>query len=678
MKKILIIIGILVLLAVGAVVALAMLVDPNAFRPLIARQVQEATDREVLITGDLSWTFWPRLGISMGAAELGNPPGMEEHRPLLTVGSAELFVDVTPLFRKRLQVGEIVLHDVAVHVLTLDDGRSNLDNLRQPEPEDAREDPRSVPDRTEEPTPETATEREWEIVVEGLRMANAEIVIDDRQAGRTTEVRDLHLTLSRFAPGEWVSIALEGRADVDQVSMANTLRAEARLAPDFQLLELRDVKADVVARGDDVPGGSKVVAVQGEVRLDMEGRVAVIDPLLFSLDDLRLVGDLRVDYSGKPEIAAAFTADTLDLNPLLRELKNQRTVNGLNGSARPDGTSGKTEGFENDMAGDVRGQESAAASSTNAVQDSVSSDERQLSREEPDLSILESVNGQLSLYVATVLADELRLTDSRMALSLRDGQLTLQDLLTHAFAGQINLSALLDSAVAPPTYIVDLRVQGVEAQEALIALAQTNILSGTAEVAAELQGAGLSEHAVMHGLRGNLSLDFVDGALWGVNLPHEVRKVHAAFRGRTIGETDLVQKTDFTSLSGSFQIGDAKAVTQDLAMASPLLRMNGEGVLELPTKSVDMVVDVGVVGTLEGQHGREWEELKGLTIPLRISGPLSDPNFALNVDDALRQRAAEEAEKLKGKAKQELERTLRRQLGDDAEEGLGGLLKKLF
>ncbi|GAB6058575.1 AsmA family protein [Desulfonatronum parangueonense] len=679
MKKVLIALGILVLLAVGAVVALAMLVDPNAFRPLIARHVQEATDREVVITGDLSWTFWPRLGISMGAAELGNPQGMEEHRPLLVVGSAELFVDVTPLFHKRLQVGEVVLHDVAVHILTLEDGRSNLDNLREPKAADAPEDPSTVPDRQEEPTPGMENGRDWEIVVEGLRMANAEIVIDDRQTGRTAEVSDLHLTLSRFVPGEWVTIDLEGMADVEEVSTKSSLRAEARLAKDFQLLELRSVRADVVARGEAVPGEAKVVAVEGEARIDLDSREAVVEPLLFSVDDLRLVGDLRVDYSGKPVIVAAFTADTLDLNPLLQELKELQSANGRNDPGETGlGAAGGMNNSGEDAPGDAQGSRSTATPPTDSVQGSGNTADGQLSRDEPDLSGLQSVDGQLSLYAATVLADEFRFTDSSLALSLRDGRLTLQDLITHAFAGRINLSALLDGSAALPTYVVDLQVQDMEIQDALIALAETNILSGTADISAELQGTGLSEYALMHGLRGNLVLNFVDGALWGVNLPQEVRKVHAAFRGRTVEDADLVQKTDFTSLSGSFQIGDARAVTRDLAMASPLLRMTGEGLLELPTKNVDMVVDVGVVGTLEGQEGREWEELKGLTVPLRISGPLNDPNFSLNVDDALRQRAAEEAEKLKGKAREELERTLRRELGDDAEEGLGGLLKKLF
>jgi len=695
MKKIIAGLAIVVLLVLVAVAGLIVFVDPNDLRPVIAEQVKESTGRDLVLAGDLAWSFYPRLGIAMGAAELGNPPGMEQHAPLFAMAGARLSLDVLPLFRKQLHINEVVLQDVAVNLLVLEDGRSNLDGLSGQDGSERNQDLGPGPDQDAElPKPEFGPKTQsgpgpknqsgpesqarpgsetqpgsglagWDISIAGVRIVNAGMRIDDRQAGTMTEISPVNLSISHLVPDQWVGMSLDAAASMDQMRTRQSLQAQARLAADLATLELRDVRMEVEALGEKIPGGKKVFRMQANAVIDLESGALTVDPLQLEMDDLRLAGNLDVTLADKPLILAEFNADTLDFNPLLRELRAmdsgpQDAPGGDQGPAR-DGQPGQDQGDSQPQPVDEEDIQ-----------------EGQLSREEPDLSGLSAVNARLTFKAGALLVDALELTDTSLEAGLQDGQLRLRELQTHAFGGKIQLSALLNAAKAPARYVLDVQAGGLRARDALTALAGTDILSGTAAMTAGLQGEGLSAHALRHAPRGEVALKFEDGALWGINIPLELRRIQALLKGRTLPEENAQRKTDFSSLSASFQIQDGRAETRDLAMASPLLRMDGHGVVMLPEERMDMRLDVGVVGTLEGQQGKEWEELRGLRIPLRVSGPLAQPSFALDADDVLTQRAEQEVEKLKEKGEEKLRDKLREELGDEAGEGVGGLLKKLF
>lgn len=70
---------------------------------------------------------------------------------------------------------------------------------------------------------------------------------------------------------------------------------------------------------------------------------------------------------------------------------------------------------------------------------------------------------------------------------------------------------------------------------------------------------------------------------------------------------------------------------------------------------MDYRIKVAIVGTLSGQGGAALQELKGLTIPLRIHGTFSEPRFRVDLQEALtaQEKAKLEARKQELKAKEE-------------------------
>ncbi len=68
-------VAMLLVLAVGIAIAVALLFDPKEFQPLLAQSVEKATGRKLTLAGDIGLDFFPCCSIRLGHAALGNPPG---------------------------------------------------------------------------------------------------------------------------------------------------------------------------------------------------------------------------------------------------------------------------------------------------------------------------------------------------------------------------------------------------------------------------------------------------------------------------------------------------------------------------------------------------------------------------------------------------------------------------
>jgi AsmA protein len=126
-------------------------------------------------------------------------------------------------------------------------------------------------------------------------------------------------------------------------------------------------------------------------------------------------------------------------------------------------------------------------------------------------------------------------------------------------------------------------------------------------------------------------------------------------------------KTDFSSLTGSFIAKNGVINNQDLLVKSPLLRIDGAGKINLPKEGINYGLKVSIVESANGQGGKDLTDLKGLTIPVKITGSFDNPKPTVDLASLFKNKAKEEvkakiADKLKGK------------LGDDLGGLLGGVL----
>jgi len=166
---------------------------------------------------------------------------------------------------------------------------------------------------------------------------------------------------------------------------------------------------------------------------------------------------------------------------------------------------------------------------------------------------------------------------------------------------------------------------------------------------------GNTVSALKKALDGNASLKMADGAVKGIDIAGSIRNAKArlgALSGEHEQAADKAQKTDFSELTATFKIAKGVARNNDLSLKSPLLRVGGEGEVNIGEDRLNYLVKASIVGTSKGQGGRDSDELRGVTVPVRVAGPLEKPSYKLDfgkaATESARQRLGDELQKRLG------------------------------
>ena len=221
------------LMLVVAALLLPRVVDPNDFRNHIEQAVAETTGRDFAIEGDIGLSFFPWLGLRLGAVEMGHAEGFEQADPFARIEGAQIRVRVLPLFRGRAEVDTLVLDGLQLHLARDATGRFNWDDLA-PEEGPAADEPTPVSEPRESDLTRDPLEA---LAVGGLRLNNATISWRDAISGETYRVSDLTLDIGAIAGGESVPLALRLRLESSEPELTGELRLSTRL--DFDLVKQR-------------------------------------------------------------------------------------------------------------------------------------------------------------------------------------------------------------------------------------------------------------------------------------------------------------------------------------------------------------------------------------------------------------------------------------------------------
>src|SRR6185503_7668889 len=222
----------------------------------------------------------------------------------------------------------------------------------------------------------------------------------------------------------------------------------------------------------------------------------------------------------------------------------------------------------------------------------------------------------------------LNIGDARLAPVAIDATLTSGVLKTQisnlgAYGGNANGDLSIDASTANPTYALRADLTGVRALPLLKSLADFDKLDGRMQAKIGVRSSGNSQRAIMTDLSGTAFAVFQDGAIRGLNVAQMIRSLTAStLSGWQESEQ---QATDLSQLSASFKIDKGQAVTTDLNLIGPLVKMTGAGTIDLGTKQIGFRVEPKLVMTTEGQ-GRSGDPV-GFGIPVMIEGPWDAPRI---------------------------------------------------
>lgn len=707
MKKLLIFVAVPVFVVIAAVLALVLLVNPNQFKPLIVEQAQKHTGLELVIEGDISWQFFPSIGFELGQTELRNPEGFTQPN-LFKVDTVGVDVSVTPLFSNQLEIGNITLDGAEFYLETLKDGRKNIDALTQAA---ATQESEPVADTTAEsasvPQEKSAAEASnWTINLAGVTISNALFEMDDKQAGSFTKLYDVSLNLSEFAVDTWTTATFAASGENNQQKFSANGSAEFKLAEGFASYALRNI--DLNAKFND-PATSIDSAKIGldtfefdkvsQLTYAVVGKAAGLDL------DLKGSGELTVDSAiskvtlNKLTLDSTFKGDTLPQSPMkvdmLSDLSFDLTKSHLSFvleklQANAIALDGKADVTLSEIPkirfslhspnidldeflglGNTPETESTAPSGSAAGSTSNSVSSAPAKEVEPDLSALKTLDVKGDITIDKFKASNAKMQNVKTAFSVNRGIAELTSFTSNLYQGSISATAKLDARKTPATYTANKKIKGVKVQPLLVDVANNDMLEGTGNIDVNIKGKSLTPTGIKKNLVGTIVINFEDGAVNGINVAQLIRENYAKIKGEKVESKGEAQKTDFSAMKATLKVDKGWVSTNDLSAQSPLLRVTGQGKANFINETVDFLVRTSIVGSLEGQGGKSIDDLKDVTIPIKVTGQWAAPKFALVFDDVLKQKAQKEVdrgvEKLTDKIKDE-----------KTKEAVDGLLKGLF
>lgn len=691
----------LVLLLAAAAIILPMIIDPNDYKDEIITQVQQQTGRDLKIDGDLKLSVFPWLGLDIGGLELSNAKGFGE-QPFAVVNSAAVRVKLMPLLSRQLEVDTIGLDGLKLNLAKSKSGQTNWDDLVKGGADD-------------KPAPVDAAEGRGlaGFRIGGVDISDATIRWDDRSSGQQYAVEQFFLKSGAITADSPVSLELGARlqSKAPELTAQVDLQGTVSLDEAAGLLRIKGLNLDLEATSPELKQGSVKANLVADVSLALNGQSLTVNDLIVTADDLKLSGNLKgSDLNSQPAFSGSLALaefnlrswmdgqgmmvpETADPEVLTRlaaqfELASQGATTrvdklqiGLDDSRISGNASVKGEAIGFALEVDKINldrylppvkEEEAAKTESSAGGSKATGDELLL-----PVDLLRSLNLNGSLKIGQMIINKLTAREIQVTVKAGNGKLSLDNRIGAFYQGSFKGLVNLDVSGKTPQMQTDNQASSIQAGPMLQDLVGKDKFDGKGNFQLKLASSGNSMNSLKRGLNGNLDFSFEDGAVKGFNLAQMIREGKAKLKGESLPKDSAPPQTDFSEMSGSAVIRNGVLDNQDLLAKSPFLRVTGAGQVNLVAETLDYLVKPVIVSTAVGQGGEGLDELKGVPIPVKLSGPYADPKFTIDWAQVATASQKAKLEEKKVEVKEKLE-VKKQEAKEQLEDKLKGKLKGLF
>ena len=328
-KIILGVLGTLVALLVIAAISLTTLVDPNDYKEEINTAVYDATGRNLDFKGDMSLTFFPWFGISIGEVSMENPQEFGGGT-FASIASAKASVKVLPLFYREIEFSDFVLDGLTLHLVKNKKGAENW-KFTPPQKEVVKPKRRgsiveSAPSKQTNndsiPNDSTALAA---LFIESLSVTNTTVTYDDQRAGTSYAVKDLSLKSSALRAGEKFTLNIQGMAEAQQPAIQSPFQItiEATPAENFSQIDVTKTNIVLEPKGESIPSGQATIQQNSSFTVNLKDKSVSIHKaeLTAYTAILSMTGELNyaknLDFRGNLNMNADYrqVAKTMGISP---------------------------------------------------------------------------------------------------------------------------------------------------------------------------------------------------------------------------------------------------------------------------------------------------------------------------------------------------------------------------
>lgn len=606
-------IGVLLVAALVAAIALLTQYDYNALKPDIAALVKDATGRELVINGDLNLavSLSPKLSVSdvtFSNAKWG------QKGPMVQLDTLSAKVDLLSLMQGRVDIDYVILDGLKVVLETNSKGLANWEfktaKMKKEEAAAAAVAPKEKSDGLSL----TPSARD-------IRLQNVDVTYIDGTTGKRMHLllaradftadsftAPMHATLAAAYQGVNIGAVLElgslsqlitSTGDAFPVNIK--LNAPGLIATVVGRVELPESGMNVAARVDvSVTDTATLSALSGASLPDLNGLKAGLKikgggvQYAFNAINVRvkgsdLGGNVTVNLAGKrPKITGKLNSKMLDIDKLL----GAKMTPGVAADTGPQVAGGKAQG--------------------NAP--------RIFSADPLALAGMKVADLDLNIKVDRALVSKLNLTAVNVGLKLNAGKLVVDPLSMKLEGGQIKGNALLNGAAKLPSFKIKTTVRQLDVGRVLKAVGQGDLVTLGLNGKVNLSSKGASVQQWMAGLNGTVKFSGRNGHI-----------NDDAFSSFTSGLGNILPWANQADASLIKCAVINVPVKKGVALANAVL-IDTPGFAVAVTGNVDLrseLLHLTIVPKAKNAS------LASFAVPLRVKGPLAAPYVDADPKDVL-------------------------------------------
>lgn len=407
--------------------------------------------------------------------------------------------------------------------------------------------------------------------------------------------------------------------DVKQPEQAFKLKFSSPVTGSIeaQQFNLSDLKLALNATGEKLPGKSINSELRGSVQADL-GRQSIHANLAGGLLQSQIKAKLAVNNFNVPMIRYDLEIDQFDADPYMPKKAADAKEKDKSKKAEP---------------------------------------------EQPfDLSALKALNLEGSLRIGALKAANVKVAQLRVDVKARNGLVDISPLSARLYQGSMDGKVSVNAATN--SFAINEKLTGIDIAPLMKDAADLELVEGKGNVALDLTTGGNTVSGLKKALNGKASVDLANGAIKGINLSKLVQGMQSLGKNtttQTLG-VDKNEKTDFSEFKASFKVKNGVAHNDDLAVKSTVLRITGNGDIDIGHDSINYNAKAIFAKTEQGRTG---------TLPVYVYGPFDDLKFKVDyaalLKDVAKQRLDEKKEQVKEDAKARMQEELKK--------GLKGLFK---
>lgn len=608
MKRFLIFICSLLVIVALAIAAIPFLLTADFVGDKLKETVAAQTGRTLELKGGLKFRLWPNIMVEAKQASLSNPPGMATGQ-FAVIDTLRVNVAVMPLLSRQVDIREITLVGPRLSLLVDQKGRENWSFGK-------------AADR--QASGNNTGDEAGSNLVDGVRLApivitKGDVRFLDERSGSTFAAENVNITIKvggANGPVEakgnlvWnkqkVSVAsflkspttLTGRGSAMDLALNSALlsmqfNGRAKIEKGLGLAGTLNVETPSIRKlaawtGNRLAPGRGLGAFKAKAALDLGGKSIKLNKARIALDGMNAQGTATISLAGtRPALTAVLGMDRVDVNAYLDK--------------PPAGKSGKT--------------------GTSDWSDAPI-----------DLSGLKAIDARVAIATSQIRYQDMTIGATRLSAVLKNGRLEAKLAKMAFYDGNAAGHLILNGRSKTASLQASLNASGLDGLRLLKDFAGFKRISGKLQTQISVAASGGSQRQLVSRLHGKAAFKFTNGAIRGINIAAMVRNVQKSILGGWDKSDN--RDTDFSQLSASFVIKDGVASNKDLKMLGPLVRLSGEGDIDLLRRRLDLKVKPKGVASLEGQGGTA--QLKGITVPIIVKGPWAKPKIYPDIDGILK------------------------------------------